>query len=549
MSVVTATITSEGKKMDPTVQVLSIDILREVNRIPSAQLTLIDGDAAQRKFAVSNSGFFDPGRQIDIKLRYEGQPGSEQKVFSGLVVAQSVEAENLRSVLTVELKDAAVKLTQAPKSKVFAQASDDQVIKKLIQAGGLRAGKLAATTATHEEIVQYGCTDWDFIVWRAEVNGLLVGVEDGSLSLLRAELAAAPKKTFEYGLDQIFAFEIEANGDGQFGEVSSVAWDVSAQKLSAAKQGRAPLLAPGDLDGKKLAQALGGGSHALTSPAPLKPEELQAWANAILVRSHIGLIRGRISVPGFAGLKFLDVIEIKGVGKRYNGKALVTGWRHRVTDQGWVTDIRFGLATDWFSTRTDVAAKPAAGLLPPVSGLQIGVVAGFEEDPDKQLRVKVLVPALGEGQPPLWARLAAPDAGKARGFCFRPEPGDEVVLGFFNDDPRQPVIIGSLYSSANGLPDAFAQLSGKNNLKGLVTKAGTKIGFDDQDQGKATVYIETANGNKVLLDDGAKSISLKDQHGNTITLDDKGVTIKSAKDLSLEASGKVEIKGTTVDVK
>ncbi|MER2510955.1 MAG: hypothetical protein ABTQ25_00790, partial [Nitrosomonas ureae] len=148
MSVVTTTISSAGKTMDMAYQILAIDIIREVNRIPYAQLTLIDGDVAQRKFAISDGGFFDPGKQIDIKLRYEGNPGSEQQVFSGLVVAQSVEAEHVKSTLTVDLKDEAVKLTQVPKSRVFAKQSDDQLIKKLIQAQGLKAGELAATKAT-----------------------------------------------------------------------------------------------------------------------------------------------------------------------------------------------------------------------------------------------------------------------------------------------------------------------------------------------------------------------------------------------------------------
>jgi len=542
MSVATATITSNGKAMDMAYQVLSIDIVREVNRIPYAQLTLIDGDAAKGTFPISDSGFFDPGKPVEIKLRIEGKPASEKTVFKGLVVAQSVEAENLNSVLTVDLKDEAVKLTQTPRSQVFVKLSDDQVVKKLIQTQGLKAGQIAATQPSHEEIVQYGCTDWDFILSRADVNGLLVCVVDGSISLQKIKLGSAAKSTFVYGIDEIYAFEIEANAQGQYGEVSSLGWDIKNQKLSAAKKGKDAKLSPGNLNGGTLAKAVGGASRVLACPAPAQPEELQSWSDATLARSRLGLVRGRISVPGLTGLKLLDTIEIKSIGKHFNGKALLTGWRHRVTEQGWITDLRLGLAADWFSSRPDVAAKPAAGLLPPVGGLHIGIVAGFEEDPEKEFRLKVTVPALGDGQPALWARLASPDAGKGRGFFFRPEPGDEVVLGFFNDDPRQPVVVGALYGSVNAPPKGFETLSDKNNLKGLVTKKGTVIGFDDKDDGKAAVYIETANKNKILLDDEAKSISLTDQHGNAITLDENGITIKSAKDLNFEVAGNLAVK-------
>lgn len=548
MELTTFTITSDGKDIPQTIQVLSIDIVREVNRIPYAELRLSDGDAAQREFPVSDSGIFDPGKKIVIKLG-SGVSGEQTEVFNGIVVAQSVRSEKEISTLTVELKEAVAKLAQVRKSRVFSKKSDDQLVRELADAQGIKVDTLAATQPVHEEIVQYACSDWDFIVTRAEANGLLVCAEPGSLALKKIEAAGKANKTLEYGMDPIYAIELDACAEGQYGEVSSLAWDAKNQKMSAAKKAKDATLAPGDLAGKTLAEAMGAAAYAMANPAAATPEELQSWADATLNRSRLALVRGHVSLEGFAGLKLLDAVEIKGVGKHFNGKALVTGWHHRVGEDGWVTELRLGLAADWFSARNDVAALPAAGLLPPVGGLQIGVVSGFEEDPNKEFRVKVSFPALGQDQPALWARLATPDAGSGRGFFFRPEKGDEVVLGFLNDDPRQPVIVGALYGSVQKPPQGFETLSEKNALKGIVTKAGTRIAFDDKNQGKAAVTIETAGKNKIRLDDDAKSITLEDQHGNRITLDKDGITLKSAKDFKLEASGKVEIKGSSVDVK
>ena len=52
-----------------------------------------------------------------------------------------------------------------------------------------------------------------------------------------------------------------------------------------------------------------------------------------------------------------------------------------------------------------------------------------------------------------------------------------------------------------------------------------------------------------MLDDDAQSIQVSDQHGNSITMTSDGIEIKSAKDVMIEASGNVEIKGQKVDVK
>ncbi len=72
------------------------------------------------------------------------------------------------------------------------------------------------------------------------------------------------------------------------------------------------------------------------------------------------------------------------------------------------------------------------------------------------------------------------------------------------------------------------------------------IGFDDE---KTIVYIETPGKNTITLDDDGKKIELKDQHGNCILMDQNGITLKSAKDFKLEASGNMEIKGAKVDIK
>ena len=173
MSFATATILSEGEPIDPGYDLISIDTRREVNRIPSARLVLVDGDSASRRFSISDSQYFEPGKQIEIRMRGEDAT-VDTTVFKGLVMCHGVEADREDSRLWVELKHAAVKLTQVRKGKVFLKVTDTEVIKSIIEAGGLRTGRLTSTAPQHPEIVQFYCTDWDFILSRADANGLLV---------------------------------------------------------------------------------------------------------------------------------------------------------------------------------------------------------------------------------------------------------------------------------------------------------------------------------------------------------------------------------------
>ena len=103
-----------------------------------------------------------------------------------------------------------------------------------------------------------------------------------------------------------------------------------------------------------------------------------------------------------------------------------------------------------------------------------------------------------------------------------------------------------MYGSVNTPPADMAQLADDNVNKGIVTKAGTTIGFIDGE--RAAVFIETAGANRLLLDDDAEKIEITDQHGNVLTMDQDGIVMTSVKDVVIEASGKVEIKGAEVDV-
>lgn len=532
--------------MAPAFMLLSMEVSKELNRIPSAQLLLADGNVASGEFPVSDSAFFEPGKEIEIKLRYEGET-EDMTVFKGRVMCQGMSANGQGSSLSVELKDSAIKLTHTRRNAVFRDLSDADIIGRIIDDGGLTKGEMATTEPVHAEIVQYNASNWDFMLSRADIHGLVVMVDDGTISLNKIDLAGEALHQFEFGLSEIFDFDFELDASHQYTAIESVAWDLAGQTITEPSPATEFSLGQGNLSGAAIAEAVGFDDYRLSHPVPLDHAEQQAWADGRMIRSRMAMIKGRLSVPGVAEIKPFDLMEVAGTGARFNGKTMVTGVRHLVDEQGWRTDVQFGLSPDWYSRRTDIPDVASAGLLPPISGLQVGVVDAFEADPDEQLRVRITLPAIDAEDGVVWARLATPDAGVGRGFFFRPEAGDEVVVGFLNNDPRQAVILGAMYSSTTTPPDDYAELAEDNLNKGIVTKKGTKISFIDAD--KASVFIETAQSNKILLDDDTETIEIVDQHGNSITMSSSGIEIKSASDFKIDASGDVEIKGSKVDVK
>jgi uncharacterized protein involved in type VI secretion and phage assembly len=144
----------------------------------------------------------------------------------------------------------------------------------------------------------------------------------------------------------------------------------------------------------------------------------------------------------------------------------------------------------------------------------------------------------GTGDGMIWARWIQPYATEGAGQFFMPEIGDEVVLGFLNEDPRFPVILGSLYSS--GRAPAY-QPAEENPIKAIVTKSKITIEFDDQ---KKALTIKTPGGNQIVLTDEEQAINIADQNGNKINLNAEGISMQSPANIEIKADAEVTISGT-----
>lgn len=517
--------------------ILSATVTKEVNRIPTARLVLIDGNAAEEKFEVSETNDFIPGNKIEIKA---GRDGINKTIFKGIIIRHSIKVrQGGDSMLSIEAKDEAIKLTVGRKNGYFKDVKDSDVISKVLAS---YSKSVDATTVTHKEIVQFNATDWDFVMMRAEMNGLLVIPNDGKIDVKKPDTSSSPELNLVYG-SNLLEFESEMDAQYQWSSVETQAWDFKGQALVQSESASSGSFTEhGNLSGKTLSAVLGLNKLELHHSGRVSEPELKAWADATMVRSRMSKIRGRAKFIGFSDLKPGTTVLLRGLGARFNGKAYITAVRHEISGGTWFTHAQFGLNPTFFNENKDISAPPAGGLLPAVSGLQIGVVTQLEQDPDGEDRILVKMPLVSNSDKGIWARLATLYAGKDRGSFFRPEIGDEVILGFVNDDPRDPVVLGALHSSKNPEP---VPAEDDNHIKGLVTRSKMKVIFDDE---KKIITIETPAGNKVVISEDDKSITTKDQNGNESKMSSDGISVKSPKDIKIEATGNVSIKGQNVKI-
>lgn len=534
--VVSCTISCNGNPISAEINIVSIEIVKCVNRISTAVLVIDDGDMPNASFPVSDAETFKPGAQIDIQLGYSQSTNS---VFSGVITKHSVRISGASHArLEVECKDLAITMTAARKNANFVNKSDKEVLQALIANYSTLTPKVSFDTTTkHQSLVQFNVSDWDFMITRAEANGLLVSVDAGVVSVAAPSASKTAALQVTYGIDLI-DFSADLDARHQYSSVTACGWDLASQQLQQSKASTQTLTEQGNLAGSSMADVLGVEDYRLQSGAPLDVGFLATWAKAQQTKSELARIRGHVSFQGNHLAKVAELIELNGVGERFNGNAFISSVSHTFDDGNWITRVEFGLSANWFSEMNQLAAPPAAGLASSAGGLHIGLVTQLDQDPESQYKIKVSIPEMAAAEDGFWARLSHFYGSNGAGAFFIPEIGDEVVLGFFNDDPAHPVILGSLYSSKNLSP---YELTAANNTKALVTRSKMKVEFDEE---KKSIRLLTPGNNTLTISDDSKGITLEDQHQNTLTLDANGISLDSPKDITLTAKGKITLNAT-----
>ncbi|WP_394216234.1 type VI secretion system tip protein VgrG [Brachybacterium vulturis] len=521
--------------------VLSLTVAHELGRIPRATLRLADGEPARQTFPLSDTDQLVPGRRLEIRL---GTDEGEWSVFRGPVIGQRIRVRRQSNSLTVECRDEAVRMTRGRRSRCFGDSTDAAALEELVEAHGLVA-QVAPTGAEHPMLVQHDATDWDFLLSRAEANGHVVAVRDGIVTVGPPRLDVDPVTTADFGED-LLELDAELDASVQVSGITAAAWDAADQQVLQVDAAEPRLDPPGNLAPADLAEVLGTAPVALRHGGRLSAQELQAWADGRLLRERLAQVRGRVRVRGVGGITAGDVIEVTGIGRRFAGRHYVSAVRHTMTDGAWETDLVIGLpaaaGTGTGCGGAPVSAAPAGGLLPSVPALQSGVVTDLDGDPAGQERIRVRLPLADDTAEGTWARLATLDAGEGRGTCFRPEIGDEVVVGFLAADPRHPVVLGQVHSSAHPAPFPATE---DNQVKGYRSREGLELRFDD---GTGEISLATPGGNRLTLSEDETAVTLADQHGSTVVLDGNGITLSSTSDLTLEAAGSVTVSAMDISL-
>lgn len=527
----------DGNPISPSFTIVQVETWKELNKIARARIQLLGGDANLSTFMESEDAAFAPGVAVEISMGYAQELTT---VFKGVLTRHRIAIrsgytqQSMRSTLILDCADKAVQMTMDRVTELFEKKKDSEVLEAVIARFGLTKS-VEGTDFEHPALIQYDCSSWDFLLRRARACGLVVLNSDNTLTLETPAVSERGGVAVVYG-QSILSFEGEVDATTQQAKVVAKGWDpFKEEALSQQAEEPSGLDQPGDLSGLTLAGVAAPDSLNVQAGAPLSAVELKSLADATLRESRMRRVRGKVLFPGVADITLGSVLTLSGLGSRFNGDVYVAAVRHLLDDGYFSTEVGFGLPKDTLCE----SIEPRNWWAEKLHGLHIGTVKQIESDPDSAYRILVVIPHLDENKTGIWARLSQFYTTSAAGSFFIPEVDSEVVVGFLNEDPRFPVILGGLYNAKHA---PYQAIEKENSKKAILSKEKITIEFDDKDK---VLTLKTPGGHSLVFSDKEKSITVKDSQGNTIQTGDSGISLSSAKDISIKGGQKVSIEAST----
>lgn len=435
------------KRLDPTVAtLLNLEVTSAVNQIPYATATFtLASDILHNKMLEAfnaTTGQCEVGTEVQIKHL-------EIPLFNGVVTQQTVQVKNGKALIVLKLRHKLFTLQTLARSQVFINKTDAAIFSQLLTTDGVHVGETKGLNISHEQMVQLNCTDWQFVRARLKANDVWVLAHPDKIDIVEPKVAAvkADHKLTPKGASMLLLSAQWQNHHPTLpGGVEIHSWDLDKQALNTT-QAKTAAIGSGGFNPAKFKAA----SHkpwSISYTMPLPPKEQTALTNAIMQAESATGIQTRFEIEGSAAFSLGDTLELAGFGSHLDGKGIISGIVHHAVSGKWTTEIHTGI-------EPGLGDDGSFALVPKAEGLFVGIVAEMKED--KQFRIQVQIPALGKESHPLWARFSQPYASKDSGMCFYPEKDDEVVVSFFEGDPRYPVILGAMHNAKNKPPFAHSK--------------------------------------------------------------------------------------------
>lgn len=524
-------LTFNGKELDLKLfSVEEIESRHALNQIPETRLVISGVEADIYTLFTPTQ----PGVDAKITLKIDS---TTFRLFSGEVFEQTLSLEREAARLTLQLRHPLHRLTRTLKTQVYTDQSDLEIVKRLLKVHGLSLKKASGLNYKHSQLVQFQCSDWQFLQYRLKANNVWLNVEGEDIDIIPASITSGPvpaSHIMKRPDNTSNAGIVSARWQRSvpvFDDVNVAVWEVDKQKMSSPQKPAKANIATGKL--ADITKATGG-SAELRYGLSLEADEIKACTDALETERHMTARQIHFQVWGRYTYLPGEVISIEGFAPGMNGNAILSEVRHRILPERWETELRVGLTP----------GDTLRALTPMISGLHLGVIADYAADKKSWFRLPIKLPTFGQ-EDVLWARMALPHASDKAALGFYPNPGDEVVVAFVEGDARYPVVLGALHNPKKPAPAQF-DINKLRDEKYIVMGEGDNLLTLLLNGKKNSLTLSHAEASLLINKDG---IALAAKKEVTVTANDKTRLMIDKSAVKIEKADNVTISSKKIEMK
>ena len=508
---------------------------------------------------------FAIGAPVKLSVQQSG-PGGPVPLLSGEVTALETEMDHEGLYTIVRGLDHSHRLFRGRRVEAYLQSTAADIVRKVAQRAGIKAGTIAAKGPVLQHVAQDGISDWDFLHRLAVESGVVLSVSGGELHFTPStDSATAPAGTggakedplvLERGVNLVALRGTITSAD-QVPDVEVRGWDVAAKKaIVAVAQAQTRSAKLPDVDPAALAKKFG--SPRYVAPPTAFDQAAQCDAAAASIASRLGGAFAEVEglARGNPKLRAGTAVVLKGAGKPFDGQYTLSSSRHEFSpDTGYLTTFTVSHESER-SLYGVAAGGNGRGAVPTV----VNAVVTAAKDPENQGRVKVKFPVLSDNDESWWARTVQAGAGASRGAVVLPEVGDEVLVAFGHGSFQQPFVLGGLYNGKDQpdkpWADHVGSTDGSVTRRAFVSRTGMLVEFLESPDGEQVLVSTSGGKQKIALvqkpdaaieivSEGPVNVTAKKDVA--VTTPTGQVTLKGKK-VTVEALSELELKGATVKI-
>ena len=535
-TVAKASIKIDGKDLAYPLNSLTLDERVNDHCVLKIQCSIPLPGAGDKEVFVESGNIFDMlGKQVKISFSSDQVTFEVGKAHEFIGIITNVDLDNDIDKLnqfTITACDPTFVMSATTCSNYYRETKASDIISQLLNKHSIPINKISLTNDRQFKFYYHSNeSDYDFIRRLAAVGGSLIWYDgskvsvcppspsspvnldwQGSLGSLSVKLNCVPLKfqgsSFNYNEKDPFEFETRGDPSTSLSGIASRAQKCSKEMF--------PLSAHVGL------------TEVFPSFSDLS-NQLTSLQNAQMNRLLVAV--GETNIPTVTVGRCVNISKLSEV----NGKYMVTRVEHHLSGNSVYNNKFYSSPIE-----TVCGDRPAISKALPELSVVTGIVTD-NNDPEMGGRVKVKFNTATLGEDTDWARCAAPHAGGDHSFYIIPEIGDEVVVAFEDNDPSQPIVLGSIFNSS--APPDSEHVNSENEKKLLTTKSGNMISICDTSGGEE-IAIATAGTKSQIVMKAGSSPSITVKSDGDITLEGKNITIKASGKIDMSADKSIEQNAT-----